>query len=310
VTTLDSPAQTTPPVVPAVAGRPRRAGRPERRTMDPARRRAVTGQRALLYGIAIAAVGAYVFPLLFLLNTALKTSEEFVADPVGVTQSFAIGNFAEAWEAGNFGSYFFNSLLYTLVAGVISTVAALLLAFPVARGYLRGSRSFWPAFFVVSLFLPNALTAQFQLMLELGLYGSRLGYILLQGAGLGIGPLLIMGYMRSIPRELDEAAAIDGCGYFRYLMTFVVPLARPVIITVFVLQCIGTWNDIILATIYLADPAKYPVTVGLFAFKGQYSNDWALLAAAVMLVAVPLILLYAFVQKYIIAGVTDGALKA
>ncbi|MET2013004.1 carbohydrate ABC transporter permease [Microbacterium chocolatum] len=309
MTTLDSPAQTTPPVAPKVSSG-RRQRRLNRTKNNYRTQRLATGQRTLLYAIAIAAVGAYVFPLLFLLNTALKTSEEFVADPIGPTQSFAIGNFVEAWEAGNFGAYFFNSLLYTLVAGVISTVAALLLAFPVARGYLAGSKAFWPAFFVVSLFLPNALTAQFQLMLELDLYGSRLGYILLQGASLGIGPLLIMGYLRSLPRELDEAAAIDGCGYFRYLLTFIVPLARPVIITVFVLQCIGTWNDIILATIYLADPAKYPVTVGLFAFKGQYSNDWALLAAAVLLVAIPLILLYAFVQKYIIAGVTDGALKS
>ncbi len=303
MTTLDSPAQTVPPVVPDT-------GRRLTRRTPGTRPRRSRQTRVLLYLIAFGAVAAYVYPLLFLLNTSLKTSEEFVADPVGITQSFAIGNFVEAWNAGNFGSYFFNSLLYTLTAGVISTLAAVLLAFPVARGYLPGSRTFWPAFFVVSLFLPNALTAQFQLMLELGLYGSRLGYILLQGAGLGVGPLLVMGYMRSIPRDLDEAAAIDGCGYFRYLLTFVVPLARPVIITVFVLQCIGTWNDIILATIYLADPAKYPVTVGLFAFKGQYSNDWALLAAAVLLVAVPLMVLYAFVQKYIIAGVTDGALKA
>lgn len=309
MTTLDFPAQTTPPVVPKTP-EGRRRGRRDRKANAPSRTSRLPSQQVLLYVIALGAVSCYVFPLLFLLNTALKTSEEFVADPVGITQSFAIGNFVEAWEAGDFGQYFFNSLLYTLTAGVISTVAALLLAFPVARGYIRGSKAFWPAFFVVSLFLPNALTAQFQLMLELGLYGSQLGYILLQGAGLGIGPLLIMGYMRSIPRELDEAAAIDGCGYFRYLLTFVIPLARPVIITVFVLQCIGTWNDIILATIYLADPAKYPVTVGLFAFKGQYSNDWALLAAAVLLVAIPLILLYAFVQKYIIAGVTDGALKS
>jgi len=266
--------------------------------------------RALLYAIAGAAMITYVFPLLYLLNTALKTSDGFMADPTGVTTTFALSNFAKAWEAGNFGTYFFNSFLYTLVGSVIATVAAILLAFPVSRGYLPGSRFFWPVFFVVALFLPNALTAQFQLMLHLGLYGTRFGYIMLMAAGLGVGPLLIMGYLRTLPRELDEAAAMDGCGYFRYLVTFIVPLCRPVIVTVFILHAIGIWNDIILATIYLADSANYPVTVGLFAFKGQYSNDWALLSAAVLIVAVPLIILYAFVQKYIIAGVTDGALKA
>ena len=308
MTTLQEPTQGDAVVAAALAGGA--AGPDEARRPHVERRRPRSRSRWLLYLIAFAAVMTYVFPLMFLVNTSLKTSEGFIQNPTGVTTTLALENFTEAWERGNFGTYILNSLLYTLVGSFISTAAAVLLAFPVARGYLKGSRTFWPVVFVISLFLPNALTAQFQLMLELGLYGSRIGYIVLMGASLGVGPLLVMGYLRSVPRELDEAAAIDGCGYFRYLLTFVVPLCRPVIITVFILQCIGTWNDIILATIYLADPATYPVTVGLFAFRGQYSNDWALLAAAVMIVAVPLIILYAFVQKYIIAGVTDGALKA
>ncbi|GHJ54240.1 sugar ABC transporter permease [Nonomuraea sp. TT08I-71] len=266
--------------------------------------------RPFVYLIALAAAASYVVPLYFLVNTALKTSDGFLADPTGVTRTLAFDNFVKAWEQGNFGVYFVNSLLYTLIAATISTVGTLLLAFPVARGYLHGSRRFWPAVFVVSLFLPNALTAQFQLMLKLGLYDNRLGYILLMSGTMGVGPLLVMGYLRSLPKELDEAAAIDGCGYFRYLFTFVAPLIRPVLVTVFVLHAIGTWNDIVLATIYLADPAKWPVTVGLFSFKGQYSSDWALLSAAVLLVAMPLVLLFAWLQKYLVSGITQGALKS
>jgi raffinose/stachyose/melibiose transport system permease protein len=315
VTTVEPSPQASPVLESALAPSPeresrtRRRPRPTRAGSAGPRRRLTTG-RVFVYAVTAAIALTYVVPLAFLFNTALKKSDNFLADPSGLTKDVALGNFAQAWERGNFGAYFLNSLLYTAAAATLSTVVTLLLAFPVARGYIPGSRRFWPAVFVVALFLPNALTAQFQLILRLGLYDNRLGYILLMGSSLGVGPLLVMGYLRSLPRELDEAAALDGCGYFRYLFSFVVPLTRPVLVTVFILHCIGVWNDIITATIYLADPAKYPVTVGLFAFKGQYSNDWALLAAATLLVAVPLVILFVFMQRFIVAGVTQGALKS
>lgn len=286
------------------------SGAPALPARDERRRHQLTSGRAMVYLVAIAATLVYVVPLLFLLNTAFKTSEGFARDATGLTDTVAWSNFVDAWEQGNFGTYFLNSILYTGVAATVGTVGTLLLAFPVARGYLRGSRRLWPVVFVISLFLPNALTAQFQLMLHLGLYDSRFGYILLMSGSLGVGPLLVMGYLRSLPKELDEAAAIDGCGYFRFLFTFVAPLIRPVLVTVFILHAITIWNDIISATIYLADPNKYPVTLGLFAFKGQYTSDWALLSAAVLLAAAPLVILFAFMQRHIVAGVTQGALKA
>lgn len=293
-----APPRTTPALAPEPAARRQR-------------RRSGAGKgRALVYLISIGAALAYLTPLVFLFNTAFKTSDQFLTDPTGITHGLAFGNFVEAWHQGNFGGYFLNSILYTAVAAGLGTMGTLLLAFPVARGYLRGSRRFWPVMFVISLFLPNALTAQFQLMLKLGLYDNRLGYVLLMTGSLGVGPLLVMGYLRSLPKELDEAAAIDGCGYFRYLFTFVAPLIRPVLVTVFILHAITIWNDIISATIYLADPGKYPVTLGLYAFKGQYTSEWALLAAAVLLAAAPLVILFVFMQRYIVAGVTQGALKA
>ncbi|MGN6334210.1 MAG: carbohydrate ABC transporter permease [Motilibacteraceae bacterium] len=291
------PAQRAPQPTPTVPGRPRRA-------------RGAKGGRGFVYLVSVAAALTYLVPLLFLLNTAFKSNQQFLIDPTGLTHGLAWSNFSEAWQRGNFGTYFLNSILYTGVAATLGTLGTLLLAFPVARGYIRGSKRFWPVLFVISLFLPNALTAQFQLMLKLGLYDSRLGYILLMTGSLGVGPLLVMGYLRSLPKELDEAAAIDGCGYFRYLFTFVAPLIRPVLVTVFILHAITIWNDIIAATIYLADPNKYPVTLGLYAFKGQYTNEWALLAAAVLLAAAPLVILFVFMQRYIVAGVTQGALKS
>ncbi|HEY4266646.1 MAG TPA: carbohydrate ABC transporter permease [Galbitalea sp.] len=249
----------------------------------------------------------YLFPLVFLVNTALKSNPEFFSNPVGITRTFDIGNFGVAWQKGNFAAYVLNSVLYTAVAATLSTVVSLVLAFPVSRGYLKHSR-LWYGMFVVLLFLPNALMTQFQLLLRLGLYDTQLGYILIMASGLGVGPLIISGYVKSVPKELDEAAALDGVGYWRFLFTFLPSLIKPVLATTFILQAIGVWNDIILATIMLPDPAKSPVTLGLFAFQGTYTSQWGLLSAATIIVATPLVIAYIFLQRYLVGGV-GGAVK-
>lgn len=250
----------------------------------------------------------YLFPLLFLLNTALKSNAAFDANPVGLVTSPDFGNFVTAWNRGNFAAYIVNSIVYTGSAALIGTFVSVLTAFPVSRGYLGGSR-WWRLAFVLLLFLPNAIITQFQLLLRLGLYDTQLGYVLIMGAAIGVGPILLSGYFTSIPRELDEAAAVDGVTYWRYLFTFVIPLAGPAIATVFILQAIGVWNDIILATILLPDQSKSPLTLGLFAFQGTYTSQWGLLAAATMIVAAPLVAAYVFLQRYLVSGALGGAIK-
>lgn len=272
------------------------------------RRRPVSAGRVLSY-LAVAVVMVfYLFPLIFLLNTALKSNAEFFSNPLGLVQHLAISNFSTAWRQGNFGAYMLNSVLYTAVAAFLGTLISLLVGFPVSRGYVKHTR-IWYGLFVAMLFLPNALVTQFQLILHLNLYDSRLGYILVMAAGIGVGPLLVSGYVKSIPVELDEAAALDGVGYLRYLFGFLPSLLKPVLSTVFILQAIGVWNDIILATILLPDQSKSPVTLGLFAFQGTYTSQWSLLAAATIIVAAPLLLAYIFLQRYLVASVVGGAVK-
>jgi raffinose/stachyose/melibiose transport system permease protein len=250
----------------------------------------------------------FVFPLLFLVNTALKSNSEFFNNPVGLVRAPDFGNFLTAWNKGNFGPYMLNSILYTSVAAFLGTVVSLLIGFPVSRGYLKHSR-LWYSLFVVMLFLPNALVTQFQLVLRLNLYDTQLGYILIMAAGIGVGPLLVAGYLKSVPLELDEAAALDGVGYWHYVLRFLPPLVKPVLSTVFILQAIGVWNDIILATILLPDQTKSPVTLGLFAFQGTYTSQWSLLASATLIVAAPLLIAYIFLQRFLVASVVGGAVK-
>ncbi len=260
------------------------------------------------YALMALVIVIYLYPLLFLVNTALKSNNEFLVNPTGVVQSPQFGNFAAAWQQGNFASYMLNSVLYTFVAAALGTVMSLMIAVPVARGYVKHPKV-WMGLFASMLFLPNTLVTVFQLALRLNLYDTPLGYILIMASGVGVGPLLIAGYLNSIPREIDEAAAMDGCGYLRYLFTFLPKLMMPVLSTAFILQAIGVWNDIILATILFSSQEHWPVTLGLFNFKGTYTSEWSLLSAATMIVAAPLLLDYLFLQRYLVASVVGGAVK-
>jgi raffinose/stachyose/melibiose transport system permease protein len=109
--------------------------------------------------------------------------------------------------------------------------------------------------------------------------------------------------------ELDEAAALEGCGYFRYVLQIMMPLIKPAIATVAVLHSIGVWNELILATIYLTREDYYPITRGLIVFNGVYGNNWPLIAAAVLMIALPMVVFFVFMQRYIIGGVTAGSVK-
>jgi raffinose/stachyose/melibiose transport system permease protein len=108
---------------------------------------------------------------------------------------------------------------------------------------------------------------------------------------------------------LDEAAAMDGCGYVRFVWSIILPLIRPAVATVIVLHAIGVWNEIITPTIYLTNEKYYPITRGLIVFQGVYGSQWPTLAAAVLMLTVPMLILFLFLQRYIISGLTAGAVK-
>ena len=222
--------------------------------------------------------------------------------------SVLFSNYTTAWEQGDFAQLMLNSTFYAAAATLTYVITALFVSFPVARGYIKGGGIVF-TLFLIALFLPPALIPQFQLMLGLDLYNTRLGYILLLVVN-PVGIIIMVNYLRSLPKELDEAAAMDGCGYIRFMIFIVLPLSRPVIATVVVLHAIGIWNEVILATIYLTDSDKQPITRGLLEFQGQYGSAWPVLASAVVLMAIPMVILFLFLQRYIISGLTQGAIKS
>jgi raffinose/stachyose/melibiose transport system permease protein len=266
--------------------------------------------RALYLVIALVlCLPLYVFPLAYLLNVSLQSGHQFLANPMTVAHPLTLSNYPAAWVEGTMSTYFLNSVIYAGSATVVSLLMAVFIAFPIARGYFRFTGRLY-SLFLIGFFLPLSLIPLFIEAQALGLYNDRIGYILLHlQAGLTLGVLFFVGYFASIPRELDESAQLDGCGYLRYIFRIIIPLAKPALATVGIYTAVAVWNDLIGPVVFLSSNSLYPLTRGLFAFYGQYSNEWTLLAAGVFLVALPLIVAFLFVQRYLIQGAVAGSIK-
>ena len=249
------------------------------------------------------------YPLLQIVNIALKTNQEFLSEPNQIVRNPQWGNFIEAWQSAEMGIYFFNSFIYAFLVAIGVVIIASMAAFPISRAHVKGSNVLY-ILFLSALFLPGGLVPLLFLMKYFGFMNTYHGFIIMKiGGGLSVAIFIFYGFVKGIPRELDEAAAMDGCGYFRYVFTIVMPLMKPAIMTVGMLIVIAVWNDFIGPYIFLTDKEYRPLTAGLYMFMGQYSVNWTILAAGILIVATPLIVTFALLQKYIISGITSGSVK-
>ena len=251
----------------------------------------------------------YIFPLFYAFNTSIKTKLEYTSNPVAIAKSFHFENYVEAFKKAKLAAYLGNSLFYMSICTTLSILMAVFLAFPLSRGYLKYGAAIF-GLFLIGMFLPDGTIPQFQLITSLGLYNTRIGYMIGMIGGGGTPLLLFYAYIKGIPKELDEAASMDGCGYFRYVFKILIPLMKPAIASMSIITAIYVWNDIIRAIIYLSSSELYPITRGLYVFQGQYQVDMTQQMAALIMVAAPLIIMYIFLQKYIIDGVVAGAIKS
>lgn len=273
------------------------------------KRRAMNFSRGAFVFTALFCIVFYLAPLLYLLVVALQSSHQFLVNPLTFPHPIVWQNFIHAWRDATMGVYFSNSVVYTGAATIISVGLAIFLAFPVERRYVRGWNWVYLSM-VLGFFLPIGIIPLFIESQLLHLYNNRVGYILLhvQG-GLTLGFIFFVAYFRTIPRELDESAALDGCGYTRYVFQIVLPLIKPALATVSIYAAVAVWNDLIGPVVFLANNSLFPLTRGLFAFYGSYQSEWTLLAAGIFIVASPLIVAFILLQRSFIEGSLSGSLK-
>lgn len=259
-----------------------------------------------LHGFSfLISVGLFALPIIYLALQSFKSYMGFLRDPTGLPQAWTFSNFSGAWTQGNFGTELINSLIYAVIPDVLTLVLGVFLAFPISRGYFRYSNAMY-AFFIFSGFLPGALIPLFIEAKALHLYNSRIGYLVLTSLA-GAGFFFFVGYIKSIPRELDEAAALEGCGYFRFIFRIIIPQMRPALAAFAVFGFVASWNNLILPLVMLSDQSLWPVTRGLFGFMSQYTTQWPLIAAATIIVAAPVLVVFVLLQRHLVEGVAGGA---
>ena len=249
------------------------------------------------------------YPLFTIVNISLKTYTDYLKDPLGPVMSPTLDNFETVWDSMNVLPTTLNTLLLTFITCALNAAICMLAAFPIGRNYFRGTNKLY-TFILASMFFPTSLVATISLVQSLGIYGTSAGLVAVWTAGsLQVNTFMVVGFVKGLPRDLDEAAFIDGCGYFRYLSTIAAPLMMPIIATIVVLKAIGCWNDFLNPFIYMGNAEVKTLSTGLYLYMGQFASKWNLLSAAIFIVAAPMVVLYIFMQRFIIAGMTSGALK-
>jgi raffinose/stachyose/melibiose transport system permease protein len=253
--------------------------------------------RAACTGVLIALL--FLIPLLYVIMIALETPSRFLNNPLALFVP-TLSNFSSAWQQADLGPEVANTVLYSVTAAAISTTLGVLIAFPIARSLISHA-SWLYRFFVIGLCFPLPIIPLFIESRMLHLFNNRPGYILLHvEAGIPFGVIILTAFISSIPRELDEAALLDGAPYFRFLRSVIVPLAWPSIVITFVYSLLAVYNDIIGPVVFLSTPSLFPVTVGVYDFYGSNSSSWTLLAAAVIIVSLPVLALFAVSQRQLL----------
>lgn len=255
----------------------------------------------------------WIYPFLWMVSAALKTNDEIFRSGTNLLpKALTFENFERAWVQANIGLYFLNTVV--IAAGSV----LLVLATTSTMGYVLGryrfpGRRLVVGVFVATVFLPKGYTIIpiFDLILGLGLNGTLTGVILAQSGGAHIiFILLFAGYFGQLPKELEEAAIVDGAGFLRVFLQIMLPLSKPVIATVVIMQLIASWNDFLLPLVLtLPAPELRTLSVGMYAFRGEYYIDWSGMAAAATISIIPIIMVFLAMQRYFIEGIA-GAVKS
>lgn len=282
-----------------------------------ARNRESSSRRAsdlvLLVPLGVVLV-AMVFPVLWMLYSALRPAQEIAAGiSVGtLLDNLSFDSFGRLFRGTNFGQYLVNSVLVCLVGTFCTVIVASLAGYAFSRYRFRG-RGLLFLLLVATQLLPFVvlITPVYLFFNELRLLNSYPGIILVYVAmTLPLAVLLMIGFFRGIPQTLDEAARIDGAGTLTVIARVIAPLIWPGIVTVAVTAFIAMWEEFLFAQVLLTDDSLRTAQVGLAGLFGEYSTDWGVVMAASALAAAPTILLFAILQRRLVAGVTAGAVKA
>lgn len=262
-------------------------------------------ERILTYGLLVSLSIVFIFPFLWLVGTSLKPENEAISFPPSLLPKvWDFANYKDVFTIVNFGQYYLNSIIVT-VATVIGTVLSSTLA---AYGFARikgKGRDVWFILLLATMMLPPQVTMipVYMIFAKLGWTNTFLPLIVPAFFGNAYFIFLLRQFFKTIPKELEESAYLDGCSTLGIFWRIVLPLSTPAVITVALLSFMWTWNDFLGPLIYLNDDSKFTLAVGILQFKGALLIEWGPMMAASVLIILPLIILFFVGQKYFIEGI-------
>ena len=271
------------------------------------------GKGGIVMTVVLAIVAVFwISPLVLLVLTAIRPLSDFVAKgPLTWPDVFTGQNFVEAWGIGNFDTTYTNSLILLLLKTPIGVLLAAMLAFALAKLRIRfRSTIMFTVFLGLTIPIYITIVPVFVMLRSVGQTDSLLGLV---GPYLAFGipfeVLVLQSFFRQLPDEILESARMDGAGDWRIFFTIVLPLSTPALVTVFILDAVSTWNEFLFALILLNDDANKTIPVGLLNFQGQFANNNTGLAAGILIAVLPILFAYILLQRWIVGGLTAGAMK-
>jgi ABC-type glycerol-3-phosphate transport system permease component len=258
------------------------------------------------------ALAATLFPVYWMVNTSLKPqSEVFQSPPTFVSANWTMAGYLQIWASRLIGRFFLNSAIVSIGSTLLAMALSALAAYGFSRFRMRWERPL----ILVLLFtqmLPGTLLIipYFQLMAKLHLINTYLSLILAYVSfALPFSTWMLIGFFRSIPLELDEAAMVDGCGRIGAFWRVILPLSVPGLVAVAIFTFLLAWNAYVFALVLTTDPKMFPLSVGIANMLGEYQVLWNEMMAAAVLATLPVFVLYGFLERYLVQGITAGALK-
>jgi len=286
----------------AVAGEPDAVV--ERRSWDPV---------LVVLWIALVVVAViWIAPFVFIVFTSLKTNAQVMATgPFTPPLEPAFGNFAKAWARGGFDTTFFNSVIITAIKVPLGLLLSSMAAYALARMEIL-----WGKFILLAIVFGTMIPFQvmlaplFTLVNSFKLIDTYPGVILPYLAfGVPYQVFILHGFFRAVPKELSEAALIDGASHFTIFRRIFLPVSLPVLAALLILDFVATWNEFAMALVLLQDRQMWTLPLGLMSFQGQFSRDYGQLNAAIVMTVLPATIVYLIFQRYFVSGLTSGAVK-
>lgn len=263
-----------------------------------------------IYVIVLIMVGLMTYPLIWMIYSSLKTDREIYLFPFSLPHKMQLGNWVQAWKLGNLGRYFINSVFITSISVFLVALLSSMAGYAFARLTFKG-RDFLFYTFLLGLILPAQILIipLFTFFDKIGILNTYFALILPYIAwGLPLSIYIFKSFFLTLPEDIADAAKIDGCSLFGLYWRIMLPLIRPALVTIAILQSIGIWNEFLLALLFIYDDELKTIPVGLLAFYGYHNVNYKLVFSALSITTIPIIIVYFIFEKQIVSGLTAGAL--